>query len=174
MSNRVLIAFGTMSGSTREVAVAIGDELRKGGLDVDVVKANDVRKTIEYSAIIIGTPVMGGLLNGACKRVLRRNRKDLVTKKVALFIMCGALVDPTDKNKSMAEGYMTKLLNAAPEVKPIDTAIFAGGLKSEGLDFEKANPFKKMIIRKLALEFKDGRDFDKIRAWAKKLTEMFQ
>ncbi len=170
MTARVVVAFGTMSGSTREVAEAIAGELRSAGHTADVVRAPDVRSVRDYTAAVIGGPVMGGMLAGGVPSLLRRNRRALRTMPAALFVTCGAMSDPTDKNRSMAAGYLAKLRKVVPELAPVDTAVFGGAIKTSGPDFDRAFFILRFMIAKLAAEFKDGRDFGVVRTWAKQLA----
>ncbi|MCK9277587.1 MAG: flavodoxin domain-containing protein, partial [Methanoculleus sp.] len=43
MADEILVAYATRYGSTAEVAEAIGDELRKAGVAVDVLPVSDVQ-----------------------------------------------------------------------------------------------------------------------------------
>jgi menaquinone-dependent protoporphyrinogen oxidase len=171
---RVLVAFGTMSGSTREVAEAIAEEVRQAGYETDVKRAPDVKSVKDYAAAVIGGPVMGGMLAGGVPAMIRRNKRALQSMPVALFVTCGAMSDPTEQNKTMAAGYLAKLRKVAPEIAPVDTAVFGGGIKTSGPDFDRAFFFFKFIIPKVAAEFKDGRDFDAIRAWARQVSAKVQ
>ena len=170
--HRILVAFGTMTGSTREVAEAIGAELRQAGCTVDVKRADEVRKVADYGAVVIGTPVTGGMLNGRVKAFVRRNRKALAGMPAAFFVVCGAMSDPKPENRAMAEKYLVKARALAPDVKPVDTAIFGGAVKADGPDFARLNFIFRAVVKKLAQSpetMKDGRDWNAIRAWARQL-----
>jgi menaquinone-dependent protoporphyrinogen oxidase len=167
MSSRVLVAFGTMSGSTRAVAEAIADEVRKAGHEVEVHRADDIRSTTAFGAVIAGGPVMGGMLVGGVKGLLRRNRTHLRGVPVALFVTCGAMSDPTDANRALADKYLRSLVAAHAGGTPIDTAVFAGGLMGSGPDFDRAFFLVRLMISKLAATLKDTRDLDQVRAWAR-------
>lgn len=171
MSKKVLVAFATVSGTTREVAEAIGGELRLGGHEVDVAQVREVASVAGHAAAVVGTPVMGAMLNGSCKRFLRRHRKSLAKMRVGYFISCGMMSDPTPENIARAESYMAKLRRVVPGVEPVDTALFAGGLKTEGPDFDRANFFLRLIIPKIAAEFRNGRDLTVVRDWARGLID---
>ena len=48
--SRVLVAYGTKHGATREIAEAITDELRRAGHDVDCIEADAATGIDNYDA----------------------------------------------------------------------------------------------------------------------------
>ena len=170
MGLKVLVAFSTATGTTREVAAAIGSELATAGHTVDVMHVDETKGVEDYDAIVAGTPVMMGMLNGRFKRFMRRNAKKLNSKKVAWFLVCGYLCEPTDENLERARKRLAKIQKLSKNVTPVDTAMFGGAIKKEGADFDRLNPFLKSMVRKVAVEMKDGRDWDAIKTWGKNLA----
>lgn len=170
MPGRILVAFGTMSGSTREVAEAIGEELRAAGRSVDVCRAPEVRDVSGYGAAVVGGPVMMGMAAGGTVRLLKRFRSRLREMPLAYFVTCGAMSDPIEENKVLAAGYLDTFVKSLPEITPVDKAVFGGALKTSGPDFDRVFFFFKWIIPKVAASMKDGRNYSEIRAWAAQLA----
>jgi menaquinone-dependent protoporphyrinogen oxidase len=63
---RILIAYATMAGSTVEVARAIGEEIIKSGLQVDVLPLSEVRRLEGYDGVVVGGPMVMGWHYPSC------------------------------------------------------------------------------------------------------------
>ena len=71
--NRILVAYATMAGSTVEVAQAVGEEIAKSGLQVDVLPLSEVQDLAAYDGVVLGGPMIMGW-HRAALRFLRKNR----------------------------------------------------------------------------------------------------
>jgi menaquinone-dependent protoporphyrinogen IX oxidase len=71
---KVLIAVSSKHGSTAEIAASIGETFRETGIDVDVVDVKEVESVAPYDAVIVGSAVHNGPLDGACSRPRERLR----------------------------------------------------------------------------------------------------
>ena len=60
MPKRILVAFATGSGSTGEVAQAIGDVLGESGVPVDVLTVQTINSVNSYSAVVLGSSIRLG------------------------------------------------------------------------------------------------------------------
>ncbi len=58
--NKILVAYTTNSGTTEEVAQAIGEELGKRGNAVDVRRLEEVTSLEGYQAVVVGAPMILG------------------------------------------------------------------------------------------------------------------
>ena len=56
MSDSILVAYASQSGSTQEVAGAISETLRARGVEVDLRPIRKVEKLAGYSGIVLGAP----------------------------------------------------------------------------------------------------------------------
>jgi len=65
MSNKILVAYASRTGSTAEVAKAIGNTLAESGAQVDVLPMQDIKDLAPYQAVVAGCAIRGG--NG-CRR----------------------------------------------------------------------------------------------------------
>jgi menaquinone-dependent protoporphyrinogen oxidase len=57
---RVLVSTASRYGSTREIGTAIGEHMRAGGHEVDLVDAADVAHIGSYDAVVAGGAVYAG------------------------------------------------------------------------------------------------------------------
>jgi len=154
---RVLVAYATKKGSTREVAEAIAARLREHGLKVETRPAAQVRDLETYDAVVIGGALYMGRWHPDARRFLRRYRKALARLPVAVFAMGPRTMEEHDVQESRQQ--LDRALAAVPEILPVSVAIFGGVVDPSRLRF----PFSHMPAS-------DARDWSAIRAWAAHLA----
>jgi menaquinone-dependent protoporphyrinogen oxidase len=157
VDKKVLIAYGTASGSTEEVAQAIAEEARNTEIEVDVTSVETIKDISGYDGVIVGSAVRMFHIIPKTRRFLRQYRKALEKVPVAYFVVCLAMGEPTPENIEKANKY------AEPMVKikqPVSLGLFGGCI-----DHEKMTDFFGKSMR--ALPEQDHRDWDKIRAWGR-------
>ncbi len=88
--NKILVTYATMAGSTAEVAQVVGEELSKGGLQVDVLPLADVKDLELYDGVVVGGPMIMGWHRSALK-FLKKHRSTLQRKRLAVFILAMSL-----------------------------------------------------------------------------------
>jgi len=165
MAKKILLAYGTVSGSTGEVAQAIAEEMQTSGAVVDVKPVEEVRDLAEYDAVVVGTAVRMFRILGKTKRFLRAHRNALSQLPVAYFLVCLTMGEETHENVQKATDY------AKPMVKtkaPVSLGLFGGCI-----DHEKMTDFFGKSMRSVPEQ--DHRDWEKIRAWAREtLPKLFE
>src|SRR5689334_2159240 len=82
---KVLIAVASKHGSTREIAEAIGEELRSAGLEVDLKNVADVVQLRGYVAAVLGSAIYAGNWLPEAKAFAQRFHAELGTLPVWLF-----------------------------------------------------------------------------------------
>ncbi|HJW91965.1 MAG TPA: flavodoxin domain-containing protein [Anaerolineales bacterium] len=192
---RILVAYATMAGSTAEVARAVGEEIAKGGVQVDVLPLNQVKDLKAYDGVVVGGPMIMGWHRAAI-RFLRKNRRVFQRIPLAVFVMAMSLtltgetsvdgvpvtVDEKLPKPPQQEGrlnfreryarlanYLRPILLATRPVKPVSIGVFGGRLEYGRLKWW-AVLFAMLIIQAQAGE---RRNWDAIRSWAAELPAAF-
>lgn len=94
VTERILVAYATRYGSTREVAERIGEVLGRRGAPVEVTSAESVGDLGGYSAVVLGSPYYIGKMLKPAREFLAKHRDALAALPVAVFAL--GPVGPTD------------------------------------------------------------------------------
>jgi menaquinone-dependent protoporphyrinogen IX oxidase len=184
----ILVAYTTNSGSTEEVARAVGEELAKNGAEVDVRRLEEVTDLSAYAAVVIGAPMILGWHRAAVGFV-RKHRAALGQVPVAYFCTAMALTQlgeesiggvPVCIDGGLAKppklagklsfkeryatpaNYLSPMLKAAPAVKPLSVGFFGGKL-----ELFKLNLFQMLFVMVVVrAQPGDLRNWPVISAWA--------
>jgi menaquinone-dependent protoporphyrinogen IX oxidase len=111
---RTLVAYITAGGATERYAQVVAETLRSSGHAVDVVnlKRDRVADLSLYENVVVGTGVRMGLVYRAAKQFLRR--KDLVGKKLAVFLSSGIAIQDREKARGKFLAPLVSRLALAP------------------------------------------------------------
>ena len=185
-----------MAGSTAEVAQAVGEEIAKGGSQVDVLPLDEVQDLDDYDAVVVGAPMIMGWHRGAL-RFLRKNRRAFQRIPLAAFVMAMSLtqtaetsvggvpvyVDEELPKPPAQEGrlnfreryarlsnYLRPILKATRPAKPASIGVFGGRMEYGRLKWW-AVLFAMLIVQTPAGE---RRNWTAIRSWAASLPAALQ
>jgi len=161
----ILVAYATKYGSTKGVADAVADELRRHDLEVDVRPARDVRDVSAFSAVVVGGALYFFRWRREARAFLSRNRATLTHLPVAVFGM-GPIEDTADQFDG-ARGQLDRALAKQAWLTPVSIAVFGGRLDPSVLRFPDNNP----AMRNMPAV--DLRDWDAIKTWADTLPDAF-
>lgn len=188
---KVLVAYATMSGSTADVAEAVAEEVRAAGIEVDLEAVNGGVDLSSYDGVVLGGPMIVGW-HRAALRFLRRHRKALRGKPVALFVTAMSLTAtnepapadvPLYVDESLPEppanperltfreryarlsNYLSPMLRALQPDRPASVGVFGGRLEYGRLPWW-AVVFAMGILRAPG---GDRRNWPAIRTWAAEL-----
>jgi menaquinone-dependent protoporphyrinogen oxidase len=193
---KILITYATMTGSTLEVAQAVGEELAKGGLQVEIHPISDVKDLEAYDAVVVGAPMIMGW-HRAALGFLKKHRAAFQRIRLAVFVMAMSLTKtgetsvagvpvylddklpkPPEKEGSLnfreryarLSNYLKPILQATRPATPVSIGVFGGRLDYGRLKWW-AVLFAMLIVRAPAGE---RRNWPAIRTWAAGLPKAFQ
>ena len=100
MRGRTLVAYVSAGGATEGYAHIIADTLRSRGHVVDAIdlRRERVPDLSSYENAVVGTGVRMGMVYRKGKQFLRR--KDLVGKRLAVFLSSGIAIGSPEKSKA--------------------------------------------------------------------------
>jgi len=192
---KVLVTYITHSGTTRDVAEAIAEEISKTGLEAQVSELTEVINTNDFDAVVLGAPMIIGWHRNALK-YLKTHKAELASKPLALFLTAMSLTEspkpelagvdfhvdqklivPPQKPGRFSfkesfttfKHYLTPVLKAAPS--SLKALAFFGGR----LDIYRLKWFDALFVM-LVVGAKPGekRNWPDIRAWGAALPALLK
>ncbi|OGN87029.1 MAG: hypothetical protein A2158_06085 [Chloroflexi bacterium RBG_13_46_14] len=164
MAKKVLVAYGSRYGGTREIAEKIGDVLKQENLEVDVLSADRAGDPAQYDGVIIGSAVYIGQWRKEAANYLIKNEARITGKPLWLFSSGPTGEgDPVELMKGWR--YPKKLEPVINRLKPRDNAIFGGVAKESDLNF-----LFRFMLSRVKAPLGDFRNWDIITDWAKKIA----
>lgn len=171
MGTQVLIAYCTRSGSTAEVAEAIGQTVRDAGLVVEVKPIAEVDSIAPGTQVVLGTAIYVGHFPKEFHQFLIRFEPELAKVRPWVFVL-----GPTEKDRKQfaaAEEQARKELNKHVSLRPADMRVLGG--KFDPAHLKLAFPMSLIMkvpgnpMRKLPAT--DIRDWEWIHRWAGAIAE---
>jgi menaquinone-dependent protoporphyrinogen oxidase len=160
MNNKVLVAFASKYGATKEIAEKVGQVLQEAGFAAVVLPVDKVNDIGPYQAVVLGSAVYIGGWRKQAARFLQANEKALAGKKVWLFSS-----GPTGQGDpvELVQGWRfpKALQHIADRVEPVDIALFQGAAFPE-----KLGPIGRWMMKKVKAPLGDFRDWNAITRWA--------
>ncbi|MGC1421937.1 MAG: flavodoxin domain-containing protein [Terracidiphilus sp.] len=171
MQPEILIAYVTRSGSTEEVAEAIGMTIHEAGVAVDVKPMVDVDSIADDTAVILGTALYVGHFPKEFHRFVQRFRRELGNIHPWIFVLGPTENEP--KNFAAAEEQAKKELAKYPWLHAANVRVLGGKFDPHHLNlpfpFSLVMKFPGNPMRKLPAS--DIRDWDWIRRWAAAIAD---
>ncbi len=163
MRVKVLVAYSSKHGSTREIAHRIGDRLRADGLAPEVLDVANVSDPAAYDAVVLGSAVYMGSWRKEATEFARKHTAALAARPVWLF-SSGPLGEPSlEEPRHLAE------LRAA--LFPRDHRVFTGALDSSRLSLPE-----RIVVSAIEAKSKqdlagDFREWHEIDGWADEIAQ---
>jgi menaquinone-dependent protoporphyrinogen oxidase len=153
----VLVAYGSTSGSTGEIAEWVGDELRAAGLAAEVRPAAQVRDVAGYQAVLLGGAVYAAGWHTDARQFAHRFAPVLAGRPVWLFSS-----GPLDSSAELGESPPTAQARAALAALGGRAHVTFGGKAGE-----PAHSWLGQEAGRLAGGGGDFRNPARVRAWAR-------
>jgi menaquinone-dependent protoporphyrinogen oxidase len=167
MNKKILITYASRTGSTAEVAEAIGKALSEGGAQVDVIPMQDVIDLSPYQAVIVGSAIRKPKWLPEAVQFVRAHQETLRHKSLAMFTVCITLAISNDEQYRSAVAGWVAPLHAL--VRPLSEGLFAGRLDFSRLPFNWDTLMLRATVAAGIFPRGDHRDWNAIRAWAESL-----
>jgi len=158
MTKRVLITYATRAGSTVGVADAIGAELRRRGLEVDIQPVTANPTVAEYEAVILGSAIRMANWLPEMVEFIRANQQALRSRPVAVFTVH---ILNTGVDEPSRTARVTYLNTVRPFLNPVDEVFFTGRIDLKTLSF-----VDRLMVKMVKSPIGDFRDWDGIRIWS--------
>lgn len=177
---KLLVAYATWTGATREVAEKIGDSLKLNGLEVEVRPAKEVKQVNGFDAVVLGTSIHASQSVGAFQKFLTNFSQELTTLPVAFFVVCANMMEDKEENREETLSWLKKVTDKYPNVQPISIGLFGGAVITESVEYTKVNFFIKRVIQSMKQKMEedygrsDFRDWEKIENWSTSLAREIQ
>lgn len=159
MSARVLVAFATKAGSTREIAEVVGEELRALGLTADVRPVDSVEDVHAYDAVLLGSAVYFGQWRPEALRFGERFARELRERPVWMFDS-GPLNDSPDSGRTepvVEADALGERIGSRPRM------TFGGRLFPDSAGFLT----RRIMASGKAGTYGDHRNLPRVRTWAR-------
>ncbi len=111
---KVLVTYMTHSGTTRDVAEAIAEEIGKTGQETELLELSQVKSTQDYAAVVMGAPMIVGWHRDALK-YLRTHQAELAEKPLALFLMGMSLTESDKPDLGLIDLHLDQKLVTTPK-----------------------------------------------------------
>jgi len=159
--NKILIAYISKTGSTKEISEEIGRIMEKNGFQVELKDIPAVQNLDGYSAVILGAPINGFRWLPEAEKFIEDHKAELLKVPAAYFIVSYLL---KAGRASLQNKMKTTLENAKRIVPPVSEGYFGGKV---GDSFPSVLRLMFGVKKGAPL---DVRDWDEIRAWAEGLA----
>lgn len=171
MSSKILVAYATFTGSTAEIAQAIGKVLSENGATVDVRPMTEITDLSGYDSVVLGSAIQQSAWLPEAMQFVRTHQQVLSQKRTAIFLVCLALAM---KNKTAREKSKTAVVEWLKPVRdlvnPIAEGYFAGILNIQKIPYFMARLGFRISVWTGVWSEGDHRDWDAIHAWAHDLS----
>lgn len=158
---QILVLYASKHGSTHEIADVIARELQDAGLKASVQDAGDVRH-LEADAVVLGSAVYMGRWRREARHVLSRQADAL--KQMPFWIFSTGPVGDPEQSPDDAERWLepAHVVELATELGVRGHVVFGGSLADP-----PQGPMQRAMAKNTPQEFRDLRNWDEIRAWAR-------
>ena len=170
MNNRILIAYASRTGSTAEVAQAIGKTLAESGALVDVLSMKDVQDLTPYSAVVAGSAIRGSKWLPEATQFIHTHRTELAQKRFAEFTVCITLAMSNTGQYRTAVAKWVAPVRAL--VAPLSEGFFPGMLDFKKLPFNLDTLGLRLAVVLGIFPRDDRRDWNAVRAWAESIRPL--
>lgn len=159
--SKVLVAYSSHYGSTKEIAERIAQQLRSNtSWEVDLQSAEDVDGLAAYDALVVGSALYSDDWMDPAFDLLDKHQKELSGKAVWLF-SSGPVGEGSAAALDASWELPARVAEAAGRLKVNGSKLFGGKIDADRLDLDDW-----CSQRNLRQDHSDFRNWDEIDAWS--------
>jgi menaquinone-dependent protoporphyrinogen oxidase len=166
LGKKILVAYASKSGTTGEIAQAIGKSLSDRGANVSVQSVNSVASLDGYHAVVIGSGIRMGHWLPEAEEFVRKHESQLKQLPIAFFTVHLLHLDDGESSRAQRQAYT----QAVRQILTPKTEVFFSGR----LEFARLTIFERWISNSMKAQEQDLRDWKKIHAWAEGLSSTLE
>jgi menaquinone-dependent protoporphyrinogen oxidase len=170
MPQRILVTYASRTGTTAEIAKAIGKTLEDSHTQIDVMPMQSVSDVTPYHAVIAGSAIRDAKWLPEAVQFIRTHQSTLRHKPFAIYTVCITLAMSNGERYRSGVTEWTAPVRAI--VQPLSEGLFAGMLDFHKLPFNLATLRLRATVALGIFPREDRRDWNAIRTWALKLKPM--
>jgi menaquinone-dependent protoporphyrinogen oxidase len=175
---KALIAYGTRYGATASTAQEIALVLNQQGVEAKTVdiRKEKVKDISEYDLIVVGSGIQINRWTGEPEDFLKKHKKALASKKLALFVCCGSAATGKADDAETAKQKYLQSKAVKHQLQPAAMGLFGGvyNFNKEPWWAKKAleaeRPRVEATYKAIEPGVYDTRDLAAVRAWACELA----
>ncbi len=161
---KVLVMVASKHGSTREIAVALAEELRHAGIATDLRAVREEADLTGYDAIILGSAVYAGNWLAEVRQFVERQRATLAGRPLWVFSS-----GPLGADDPQPHDDPQRLAAPLGDLPIREHRVFVGSL-----DKDRLGRGERLIVRAGGAPGGDFRDWSAIRSWAQSIATALQ
>jgi menaquinone-dependent protoporphyrinogen oxidase len=169
LGDKILIAYASKCGSTKEVAEAIDQVFSQAGVAVDVRRVQDVKDLSPYRVVVLGTAIRMEKPLSEAIAFVKKHRAGLNQLPLACFSLGIQMHEDTPENRKRTMAFLAPLLRAIKT--PVSIGLLGGKV-----DYSTLSPIWRFIAshdQSRLMREGDWRNWEAIRAWAAELFPAF-
>ena len=167
INNKVLITYASRTGSTAEIAEAIGRTLSQSGTQVEVLPMQDVKDLSVYRAVVAGSAMRSSKWLPEAMQFIATHRAVLSQVPFATFTVCITLAMSNSEQYRKAVSEWIEPVRA--QVRPVSEGLFAGRLDFSKLPLNWDTIKLRAVVALGIFPRDDRRDWNAIHAWAESI-----
>lgn len=157
---KVLVAYATRGGTARDIAEAVGAELRVTGQEVRVADLKTMPPVDGADLVVVGSGVNAGSWYSEATGWVAAEQGALRATRVAVFNACLNAAEPAKRAESLAyNAAMAERLGAEA------SESFAGRFVPQHVSW-----WRRWFLHTMQKPVQDHLDLDAVRAWASTLS----
>ena len=135
MNDKVLVAYASIHGSTREIAEVVAASLQEKGFETELLPARAVKKLDGYRAVVLGAPLYMFHWHKDARRFLTRFQRVLQNDLPVAVFAGGPFSSGDEKEWQEIERQLNQELAKFPWLEPVSVELVGGRFDPAALRF---------------------------------------